>query len=320
VNKSTIAVLIPTYNPNREFLHAALHSLQAQTYKEWTAFIHDDCSPNNETDSIIKPFLNDPRITYKRSDKRLGIGGNWNACLSHTESDYVAFLFQDDLWAPEYLEGAIKVLNDNKTVGFVSLEHLYKVEGMDEAAPLYDAVQTFRSDYIRSGFHHGKELLDWWIRNELTPNIIGEPCFVVMRREATKTAGPFLNDMPQFLDVEYWTRLLLTHDWFFLRGNFGSFRVHSMAASATNQKSGQGLFDRLRCFDLLIHQLSGESRSIALTARSNALRKMIGKFVNRVGTGKKVSAQGSGELKKFILRHPLVVVKAGIEYMIKGER
>ncbi len=316
---SLVSVLIPTYNPSPEYLTAALKSLEAQTFTNWTALVHDDCSAT-DVQAIVAPFLASGKITFVRSPERLGIGGNWNACIRNSQSEYVAFLFQDDLWSPDYLAAAMKALESNPTTGFVSLEHAYKMEGMAEMSPLYEAVRKYRTEKVNPGFHQGPALLKWWIEQELTPNIIGEPSFVVMRREAVDRMGAFLNDMPQFLDVEYWTRLLLGYDWFFLRGNFGSFRVHAKGASAQNQEAGQGLFDRLRCFDLLIDALTGEDRETAVKARSAALRKMIGKFLRRVGGGKRVSSQGSGELKKFCLRHPFTVLHAFIEYLAKGDK
>ncbi len=307
-----VDVLIPTYNPRPEHLTEALKSLQAQTYTGWTALIHDDYS-DTDVLAIIAPFLPDGRIRFVRSEKRLGIGGNWNACAMRTSSPFVAYLFQDDVWAPTYLEEAMKILETHITVGFVSMEHTYMIEGEMTTAPLYEAVREFRTTHVKSGQHNGKTLLQWWIEQGLTPNIIGEPSFVVMRRESMQKMGPFLTNMPQFLDVEYWTRLLLAYDWYFLRGHYGNFRVHIKGASAVNQETGQGLFDRLRCFELLIGTLSRDDRKIAVAAQQKALMTMVTKFRHRVGTGKRVSAQGSGELKKFCLRHPLLILRAIVQ-------
>lgn len=313
-----VDVLIPTYNPKPEHLTEALKSLQAQTFTGWTALVHDDCSATDVL-AIVAPFLTDRRIRFIRSDTRLGIGGNWNACFQQSTCPYIAYLFQDDVWATTYLQEAVRTLEQNAALGFVSMEHIYAVEGEMTSAPLYDAVRDFRNAHVKSGLHEGISLLKWWITHELTPNIIGEPSFVVMRREAMLKMGPFLTNMPQFLDVEYWTRLLLAYDWYFLRGNFGSFRVHAKGASAVNQESGQGLFDRLRCFELLIETLAPIDKPIAIEARGKALKTMVTKFRNRVGSGKKVSAQGSGELKKFCLRHPFLILKAIVQSYASGK-
>lgn len=313
----TIDILIPVYNPDPLHLAEALAGLKTQTVQEWHALICDDGSPV-DVQKMIATDLADPRISFVRNEKRLGIGGNWNACARQTHAEFIAYLFQDDVWTPTYLQEALRIMLENPTVGFVSLEHGYDTTDLPQASKGYDAVRRFRSENVQAGFHRGSALLQWWVKHELTPNIIGEPSFVVMRREMYAKMGPFLADMPQFLDTEYWTRLLLACDWYFLRGSYGSFRVHPAGASAVNQETGQGLFDRLRCFGLLMNELGGEERAAVVRARRKALRGMIGKFFGRVGSGKKVSAQGSGELRHFCLHHPIDVLRAFIEYLMKG--
>ncbi len=304
---SKVCVLIPTYNPNPAFLTEALQSLQKQSFSDWTALIHDDCS-DSDTRKIIEPFLTNPRFHFTKSDRRLGIGGNWNECVRLLEEPFVAFLFQDDVWSPDYLQSALEALEKHPTSGFVSLDHRYEGSRDMVTMPLYEAVRNFKKKNIPSGFHTGKEILQFWIKHELHPNIIGEPSFVVMRRSMMKQAGEFLEDMPQFLDTEYWLRLLTITDWINLDDReHGMFRVHAEGASAMNQEAGEGLFDRLRCFERLIGLLNGDLRQTSVNARNKAVQKMIAKFFGRVGSGKRASAKGSGTLVKFFLKHPMVI-------------
>lgn len=312
----SLDVLIPTYKPQREHLTAALACLKRQTFSDWTAFIHDDHTDDSEARTIVQPFLSDPRIRYEESATRLGIGGNWNACVKKTSSEFVAFLFQDDLWEPHYLQSAVDILKNNPTVGFVSMEHRYQPEGGQELGPIYEGVQEFRRTMIKAGLWKGNECLRLWIDKGLTPNFIGEPSFVVMRRSVMEKAGAFLEDMPQFLDSEYWLRLLQISDWFNLAGDFGAFRVHPAAASANNESSGAGIFDRLRCFGILVSALKGEDRARAMAARKNALNGMVRKFFERRREGKKVGG-GSGMMKKMLLRHPLLIGTAVLRHLLK---
>ncbi len=307
-------VLIPTHNPKPDHLKMALESLIKQKFHYWKALIHDDCS-DIDVASMIQPFLSDARITFKKSPHRLGIGGNWNACVASMNAPIVAFLFQDDVWNPDYLAQAIETLEKNPSVGFVSMEHSYMYEGSIENKPLYEAVRSFRKKSVAAGMHQGHTFLNFWIRHELHPNVIGEPSFVVMRRKVMEEAGKFLTDMPQFLDTEYWLRLLTITDWYNeTEKDYGSFRVHSGAASAMNQQSGQGLFDRLRCFEMIIGRLQGNDRTMALEARNGAVETMVAKFFGRRNSGKKTSAQGSGQLLRFCLRHPLLIGKSILKY------
>lgn len=309
----TVDVLIPTYNSDPAHLREALESLRSQTFKDWTAFIHDDCS-SVDVGTIVEPFLVDPRFRFRKSEKRLGIGGNWNACVKQTTAPIVAFLFQDDIWSPDYLEQATKILNENPSVGFVSMEHDYHFDNGSPDTGCYSEVAGAK-ECLASGLHRGKEMLRWWLNRELHPNVIGEPSFVVLRRSTLQKAGPFLEDMSQALDMEMWIRMLLISDWYDEQTHsYGSFRVHGNAASARNALEGHGLFDRLRCFEILIGKVRGDERKAAVTSRNQAIQTMVGKYFARLKKGAKVGGSGSGKLKKFCLRHPLLIISAVLGY------
>ncbi len=311
---ATVSVLVPTYHPIARQLEEALKSLQAQTFQDWTALVHDDCSADVDVRAIVEPFLSDTRIRFERSQTRLGIGGNWNACFRKSSEPVVAYLFQDDVWAPRYLESAMKVMNEHPTVGLVCMDHAYTVEGGMDIGPLYEAVRTFRAERLSEGFHRGAALLQWWVQEQLTPNVIGEPSFVVMRREFMKQAGEFLETMPQFLDTEYWTRMLSVSDAFVLRGEFGAFRVHPNGASAMNQESGQGIADRLRCLELIIGRTFGDKRSQAIAARKKAVEAMVAKYFRRRDGNKNVGAGDKSYIRGFCFRHPVLVIHAIVKY------
>jgi glycosyltransferase involved in cell wall biosynthesis len=315
-----VDVCIPTYEPKREHLSEALQSLLGQTLQEWQAVIRDDASAHADVRALAQPFLTDSRIRFVRGTERAGIGGNWNASVKQGNSPLVAFLFQDDLWAPRYLERAVEILRAHPSVGFVSLEHAYHFEGTMTNAPLYEGLREEKLREVPEGLHQGRTFLRWWIKRGLQPNVIGEPSFVVMRRSVMTAVGPFLNDMPQFLDVDYWTRLLTICDWYNCREELGSFRVHPSAASARNEETGQGLFDRLRCFEYLIDTLHGADRRTAIDARNRAVESMVEKFFGRVKKGGRVSTKGSGVLRSFCLRHPILIATLIVKHFVKRPR
>jgi glycosyltransferase involved in cell wall biosynthesis len=307
-----VNVFMPTYEPNPQHLAEALDSLLAQTETNWSLFIHDDAS-KSDVQSMIKSYLEDPRITFERSEKNLGIGGNWNACIQRTTAQYAQFLFQDDLWGETHLKKAISALEENPTVGFVSIDHKYQFEGGMENSPLYEKVREYKKENVKAGLHKGEEFLLWWIQQELHPNVIGEPPFVMFRKKLLDTVGPFNEEMPQFLDLEYWIRCLQKTDWYYLKEDIGAFRVHPAAASARNTESGAGIYDRLRCFQQLIASLpSGKMKKEAMAARNRALTVMAGKFLDRVQKKQAVSVSGKGgsAFKKFCLQHPLLTARA----------
>jgi len=299
-----VSICIPTYEPNEEHLRAALDSLFAQTEREWTALIHDDASAK-DVRAIVEPYLENDRISLVRSPKRLGIGGNWNACLKVASAPFVQYLFQDDTWEPDYLANALEVIEADENIGMVATDHEYNFEGEISNKDDYLSVVTKRKE-IASGKHNGPEFLKQWIENGLHPNLIGEPTYVLLRKDLI---GRFMIDMPQFLDVEMWTRMLQSADWYKITENGGAFRVHPGGASTKNNESGEGIYDRFRCLEKLT-KVHGEIGATAKTARNSVIEEMVGKFFKRVKNKKSIPTKGSGSLKKFCLMHPLLILKA----------
>jgi len=303
-----IVILVPTYNPVPGHLQETLNSLMRQTVQDWKAIIHDDASAVDVA-SLVAPYLSDSRFTFKRSDRRRGIGGNWNACLKFANAPIVQYLFQDDVWDPAYLEKGLAILEKHPEVGFVSIDHEYRYEGGRNNADYYDALNDFKRANIKKGLHRGEEMLRWWLKNELKPGVIGEPSFVMLRRALTKACDPFLEDMPQSLDNEYWVRCLLNTQWYYLKESLGEFRVHANAASAMNDLRGAGLADRLRIYQILLKKLPSEHPLRAETKDSarRALSAMVRRFFERRAQGKNVTMRGNKTtLLSFALQHPLI--------------
>lgn len=305
----TVCVCIPTYEPDPAFLREAIESVLAQTDGSWTLFIHDDCS-KSDVASIVKPYLADNRIRFARSPDRLGIGGNWNACVRQTTEDVVLFLFQDDAWAPSYIATAKNILQSNPTVGMVSMGHRYKYEGKPASTAAYEEVEE-ATHRVPPGLHSGKEFLREWLRMGLRPNVLGEPSFVALRRTTLQQAGIFAEDMPQFLDADMWCRCLAIADWWRVEEEHGFFRVHAAAATARNEETGAGVYDRLRTFERLIAFLNDRDlRTATRNARDEALVIMAKKFLMRMRSGKGAGSgsKGAGWVRGFALRHPMLVI------------
>lgn len=293
-----------------------MDSLMAQTVTSWTLCIHDDASAI-DVKTILEPYLKDPRVTCTRSEKRLGIAGNWNACLSHAEGPYIQFLFQDDLWEPRYLERALNALEEHATAGLAATNHRYRLEqstdartsNLQQQAPsIYGEVTEARRAMI-PGVHGGLQFLHEWSKNGLRPNIVGEPSFVMLRKSVTDRVGLFANNMKQGLDMEYWIRALAISDIVWIPEEGGDFRVHAQAASSVNEQSGSGLTDRLQCYETLLHALPQERTRIKKDLRA-ALAGMINKYQARTQAGGGSKGMKKGWLIGFGLRHPLISLRA----------
>ncbi len=311
---SKASVLIPLYKPNPTHLTETLDSLMAQTEQDFECIMCEEPTDiRHSTFAVLRPYLGDSRFKHFINETCLGIGGNWNRCFSYAKSPIIAYLFQDDLWNQEYLATALRIFEENIHVGFISMNHRYRYDDDLPTIMGYEALQKVKTDVLREGMWSGMEFLKMWLKREMHPNLIGEPPFVVMKREVMEEVGPFHEGMPQFLDVEYWLRCLLVTDWYYEKNIHGAFRVHGDAASCRNNTSGEGLYDRLECFEMLIRNLDGEMKKLAIKSRTAAVETMAKKFFMRVKRGQTVATKSGGRVVVFVLRHPFLVIKAMVK-------
>lgn len=314
---ATVSVLMPLHKAKPEYLRAALDCVFAQTFQDWKIVLVNDPVDRSIKDAI-PAYLKDPRVTFVQGERPRSIGQNWNECLPYADTPFIQYLFYDDLWEPDYLEKMLKPFAEHPSVGFVSGNHTYLMEGESPVAGIYKEVEEFKKANVASGFHKGKELLYWWAEKGLRPNIIGEPSFVMMRKELLAKTGGFHETMRQYLDSEFWTRCLLAADWYDLPDMVGKFRVHAAGTSAQNESMGKGVFERFDTFKLLLERAPEEDKPRVRKALQKTFEAMIGRYFERRKEGRVMTADGSGELKKFCLQHPLIILRAILGYLMRG--
>ncbi len=97
----TISILLPTYQPRKEWLEQAIASVKAQSYEKWQLCICDDAS----SESWIREYLQteaatDPRICVTFRETNGGISAALNGAGELAAGEYVTFLDHDDVLHP----------------------------------------------------------------------------------------------------------------------------------------------------------------------------------------------------------------------------
>ena len=99
-----VAVVVPAFNGER-FVADCIGSLQAQTHRDWEAYVMDDGSSDG-TFAAVRSFASaDPRIRVWRQENR-GLVATMNTLLDKIEddADFLAFLDIDDYIHPRMFE------------------------------------------------------------------------------------------------------------------------------------------------------------------------------------------------------------------------
>lgn len=120
-----VSIVIATYN-RPKMIARALACILAQTRQDIEAVIIDD-SPNDETEKVVKA-ISDQRIKYFRNAKRgnLPTARNQGVKFSDQNSKYIAFLDDDDELLPDFLEKAVRFLEENKDFSVVNTNAEYR--------------------------------------------------------------------------------------------------------------------------------------------------------------------------------------------------
>lgn len=97
------SILLPVYKPRREWIEAAIASVQAQTYENWQLCISCDGPADPWVDGLLRSRVSeDPRIRITIV-QRGGIATALNGAGALADGEYITFLDQDDMLAPPAL-------------------------------------------------------------------------------------------------------------------------------------------------------------------------------------------------------------------------
>ncbi len=119
--KGLVSIIVPTHN-RADVLPLALESIIRQTYCKWETFvIANNCSDN--TQSLVKPFLQDKRIHFINIPEAIGASKARNIGLSKAKGEYIAFLDDDDQWHFSKLEKQVQMLNENPDIAIAGCNH-----------------------------------------------------------------------------------------------------------------------------------------------------------------------------------------------------
>jgi glycosyltransferase involved in cell wall biosynthesis len=140
-----VSVGIPTYN-RPESLRRTLECITAQTYTNLEIIVSDNCSPGDDTESLVQEFIEkDSRIHFYRQRENKGPVFNFKFVLSKSKGEYFMWAADDDKWSKCYIEKIMGVFqSDEKKYVAVATEAQYIDNNLDrydffsEGKPFYN--------------------------------------------------------------------------------------------------------------------------------------------------------------------------------------
>lgn len=144
-----VSIIVPIFN-SEKYIEAIIKQILKQTYENIELILVNDGSTDN-SESIVKSFLNDSRIKYI-SQTNGGPSKARNTGLKHVNGQYITFIDSDDSIAPDYIEklynGIIEFDSDICCCG-------YEYIGFNEAYKHHDFLpfgQINKDNFVKNIF------------------------------------------------------------------------------------------------------------------------------------------------------------------------
>jgi teichuronic acid biosynthesis glycosyltransferase TuaG len=107
-----VSILMPAYNA-WPFIQDAIHSVLAQTYKNWELIIVDDCSSDRTGGFVRDEFKEEKRIRVFSLPVNSGPGSARDVALQKAEGEWVTVLDSDDAYSPNRLLRLLELAEKN---------------------------------------------------------------------------------------------------------------------------------------------------------------------------------------------------------------
>ena len=111
-----ISIILPTYNPNLDFLIQAIESVKGQSYSNWQLCIADDASTIKSLKHYLNELEKDEKISVTFRETNGHIPAATNSALSLAAGEFVVFLDHDDRLHPHALATVVAYLNKDKEI------------------------------------------------------------------------------------------------------------------------------------------------------------------------------------------------------------
>jgi len=217
----TVTVTIPVFNCENFITHA-IDSVLNQSFNDYELIIIDNCSTDG-TVSKVRQYK-DSRIRFVVNDDNIGAERNWNKALGMANGRYFKLLCADDVLYSNCLEEQVAIFDNtkNRDISMVSCKRAIINE--------IGQIKMIRGFPFTKGNVDGKSAIRRCVK--WGTNLIGESGSVLLRKTDIERVGLFNASIPYLIDLDYWSRVLLLGNLYYINKPLCAFRVSKNSWSA----------------------------------------------------------------------------------------
>jgi glycosyltransferase involved in cell wall biosynthesis len=243
------SVMIPTYNPQKDYLEQTLRSVLSQDPgpEQMQIEVVDDCSPKVDVAALVREIAGD-RVKVSQTPKNLGLAGCWNSCIERSLGRWVHILHQDDYLLPGFYTKLKQAAEQHSEAALLATRSFFVDEddvilGVTERLP-----ELEKGGHKVDGFFYSNPIM--------CPGI-------VVRRSFYETHGGFLAELVLTLDAEMWARAIGLGGGVVTSEVLSYFRLSKRSETGRLARTAEDLRDIERCNELFAGRYPDFSQGIA---------------------------------------------------------
>jgi len=224
------SVMIPTYQPRREFLLAALESVLRQGLcpEEMEIVVIDDASPDGATEDWVREAAGE-RAGIVRMERNLGLSGIWNECIRRARGSWIHIFHQDDVVLPGFHAALRSGIEETPMVGAAYCRYA-EIDGNGERGLMGPA------DRETPGIVEGLPRL-------LACDVHMACAAVVVRRTVYQELGGFRPELVHAMDWDMWMRIANRFPVHHEPSQLACWRRHPDATTSRQIRTGENVRD-----------------------------------------------------------------------------
>lgn len=217
-----ISIIFTSYN-HKEFLIEALEGLLNQTFRDFELIVVDDCSTDGSQE-LLKKYAIDPRVKLNLLNKNTGsYVHSSNLGASKAVADYIIFAQCDDFAEKTQLESLFNVIIRNPNVGVVySSSNMIDKNGKNIGCDFDVREKKFRMQCANDALISRTQMSEYFLYSCVIPNLSA----ALIRRSLFEKIGGLSSEYLVLADWDFWLKMTLECDFFYLRKPLNSFRQH----------------------------------------------------------------------------------------------
>jgi len=217
LNKPLVSIIIPNYN-HSAYLKESVESALGQTYPNVEVIVNDNMSSDSSIE-VLSEYIDRGVIINKNAQNNYNY--NYDILDFSVSGKYFVLLCADDILHTDFVEKAVRIMEENENIGFVHGERDY----IDEHGVITELDPFFNCSFICAG----KEMLPIF-----TITDVGQSAQAVIRTAAFEKAGKHDTQSDHLnIDREQWFRLALVSDYAYIRDKEAYIRMPEVTSETT---------------------------------------------------------------------------------------